>query len=283
MRGIIASSEYSGTINSLVMHGGGISPLKLRQYLLYWDKIDYPSNNIIYNELTQDEKYLEDIGILKRTHINFRADGPIMINPNILINSQIVALRENNKISGDIWSIAQPTKEIILPSSESTQTRNIQVELYDCIPVPAANISIDDILNFKERRYSELQEFRVLLDEMYDSIINSCDMDFAKNKCIERLQNKVIDINKIMNESKIKRFLSNVKVELNINDLITSGLKVFAGYEIGERIGFPTIGAAVGLASATINLSSEFSLKPNFIPDDLKDYAYLFYANREII
>ena len=74
-----------------------------------------------------------------------------------------------------------------------------------------------------------------------------------------------------------------MNVELNINDLITLGLKVFAGYEIGERIGFPTIGASVGLVSSTINLRSEFSLKPNFIPDDLKDYAYSFSANRKII
>lgn len=283
MRGIIVNNEYSGNKESLTIHSGCIDPLKLRQYLLYWDKIDYPSNNIIYNELTPDEKYLKDIGILKRTHTNFNINRDIIINPEILINSQIVALKENSKTPGEIWSIAQPTKEIILPSDECKNTRNIQVELYNCIPVPTANVSIDDILNFKERRYDELQEFRELLDEMYDSIINSCDMDFTKNRSIEKLQNKVIDINKIMNESKIKRFLSNVKVELNINELITAGLKVFVGYEIGQRIGFPSVGSTIGLASATINLSSEFSLKPNFIPDELKDYAYLFYANKELI
>ncbi len=280
MRGIIITSEYSGTKDNLQLCGG-VNPSKLREYLLYWDKIDYPTNNVIYTGLSPDEKYLEEVGVLKRT--NTIITGNFMINPEIVIKSQLATLEINSKNTGEIWSIAQPTKKIILPSNESIRERNIQVELYDCIPVPSANVNLEDILNFKEHRYDELREFRLLLDEMYESIVNSSDIDFTKNKCIGRLQNKVIDIHKIMDESRIKKFLSSVKVELNISELIKSSLMAYAGYEIGSKIGFPTAGAVVGLASSTINLKSEFSLKPNFIPDDMRDYAYLFYANRDLI
>lgn len=280
MRGIVANIEYSGNVNTLSIERAGIDPLKLRHYLLYWDKIDYPSNNGVYTELSEDEMYLESIGLLKRTHTIF--NGSFMINPEIFIISQVNALKVNSKNKGEIWTLAQPTSNIILPKNQCTQIKNIQVELYDCLPVPSQDVSIEEILEFKERRGNDLKEFRYLLDEMYDSIINNCDIDFAKDKCIERLQNKVIDINKIMSESKIKRFFSNVKIELNINELVSAGVKIFAGYEMGAKVGFPTIGTIVGLGSAAINLKSELSLKPNFIPDELKDYAYLFYANREL-
>lgn len=70
MRGIIADCVFHGNETSLSIKGG-IDPFRLRQYLLYWDKIDYPTNNILRVELTPDEKYLEEIGVLQRTHVNF--------------------------------------------------------------------------------------------------------------------------------------------------------------------------------------------------------------------
>lgn len=205
MRGIIVSSEYSGDKNTLVMHNAGIDPLKLRQYILYWDKIDYPSNNLIFMPLTPDEQYLENVGILKRTHVNISFNGSLPINPEIFINSQLAAFNKNNSVEGEIWSIAQPTKEVILPHKDSIETRSLQVELFNCLPVPTRDVNLEDILNFKEHRYDELQEFRWLLDEMYDEIINSCDKDLTKNKSIEKLQKKVLDINRVMDESKIKK------------------------------------------------------------------------------
>lgn len=281
MRGIIANCEFEGSLNSLLIKSSSIDPIKLREYLLYWDKIDFPTNNVIYIESSPEEKYLEEVGVLQRSHTIF--GGEIIMNPKVFIESQLRAFEINNSNKGQIWSIAQPTKNIILPSDKCVTSRNIQVELYDCIPVPSANVSLDDILNFKEHRYDELLEFRSLLDKMYDSIRNNADADFSKNKCIEMLQNKVIEINRVMDESKIKRFLNSIKVELDITELIKSGLKLCAGYEIGKNIGFLLIGSALGLASATINIKSEFSLKPNAIPAELKDYAYLFYQSRELI
>ena len=51
MRGIIADCVFNGDRTSLSINGG-IDPFRLRQYLMYWDKIDYPLNNIICVEST---------------------------------------------------------------------------------------------------------------------------------------------------------------------------------------------------------------------------------------
>lgn len=283
MRGIIVSSEYSGNENKLIMHGGGIDPIKLRQYILYWDKIDYPSNNLFYIPLTPDEQFLKDAGLLKRSGINISFNGSMSINPEIFINTQLAAFNYNNKEKGEIWSIAQPTKEVILPRKDSIETRSIQVELFNCLPVPTSNVNLEDILNFKERRHDELKEFRWLLDSMYEEIINSADKDLTKNKCIEKLQQKIIEINRVMDESKIKRCLRSMKAEINVGEIIVAGAKIGFGTMVGGAIGKTAEGALLGLAASSINISKEISLIPKDIPENLKDYAYLFHAHKELI
>ena len=282
MRGIIADCVFHGNETSLSIKGG-IDPFRLRQYLLYWDKIDYPTNNILRVELTPDEKYLEGIGVLQRTHVNFYTDeNGIMISPDIFIRSQLCVLQENNK-NGEIWSIGQNNSQLYLPKDETERKSTVQLKLYDCVPVPREDTPFDDILDFKERRRDELIEFRRVMDGMYDAILSSEYPDLKERRCIEELQNKIIDINRVMSESHIKRVLSSVNVELNISDLIQGALNVFAGYNLGEKVGFPEVGAAIGLAASAINITYNTSLKAKEIPYNLKDYAYLFYAKKELL
>nr|DAJ80666.1 MAG TPA: hypothetical protein [Caudoviricetes sp.] len=265
------------------MHGGGIDPIKLRQYILYWDKIDYPTNNLFFIPLTPDEQFLKDAGLLKRSQINIIINGSLTINPEIFINSQLATFNYNNKAKDEIWSIAQPTKEVILPRKDSFETRSIQADLFNCLPVPTANVNLEDVLNFKERRHNELKEFRWLLDSMYEEIINSSDKDLTKNRCIEKLQQKIIEINRVMAESKIKKCLRSMKARINVSDIIVAGAKIGFATMAGGAIGKAAEGALLGLATSSINISREISLIPKDIPENLKDYAYLFHAHKELI
>ncbi len=283
MRGIVADCAFHGDNNSLSI-SSGIDPFRLRQYLLYWDKIDYPSNNAMYVELTTDEEYLKQIGILKRTHVNISTGtNGIMMNPEIFVKCQLYALKENNDNKKEIWSLGQNSSQLFLPEDETIVEDAIQLELYDCIPVPSEDTPFDDILKFKEKRKDELAEFRRAMDTLYDKIIESESQELQKKRCIEELQNKIIDINRVMEESRIKRALSSVNIRLNISNLLQTGFETFAGYRLGQKIGFPQIGAVAGLVSSAINISYNRSLKVKGLPDNLKDYAYLFYAKKEVI
>lgn len=283
MRGIIASCDFCGDEKSLEIKSTNIDPFRLRQYLLYWDKIDYPTNNIVYIALTPEEEYLEKIGVLQRTHVDFYSNTGIMINAEIFVNSQLLALEKNSKNKEEIWSIGQNRSRLYLPEDKSIKANTIQLELYDCIPVPKENTSFDDILDFKEKRRDELIEFRETMDKMCDEILSSECPDLKETRCIEELQNKIMDINRVMNESPIKRALSSMNIELNITDFTKTALTAFAGYNLGEKVGFPEVGAAIGLAASAINITCHTSLKAKTVPDDLKDYAYLFYAKKELM
>ena len=215
MRGIIADCNFSGNSNTLNLNGG-INPLRLRQYLLYWDKIDYPSNNIVYIKLSEEEKYLETVGILQRTHVNFYSDGFISVNPDIFINAQLHASEKDNQNQGEIWSLTQNNCELYLPDEMKTSENVLQFELHNCLPVPSGGTSLDGILKFKAKRQNELIALRKALDAMYDTIIDSQCSELQKQRCIEELQSIMVDVNKATKESFAKRFLSSLNIEIRL-------------------------------------------------------------------
>lgn len=283
MRGIVVTPEIDGDENSLHIKNINIDSNKLRQYLLYWDKIDFPSNNIIYMESSPEVEFLQKSNVLKRTNYIPKINGVITINPQIFLDMQMYAFNQNNNNQdNEVWSIAQPTKKILLPKEDSIKARTLQVELYNSIPVPTSNVNLEDILNFKEHRYHELEEFRYLMDKMYISIMDSPDKDLLKDIAIVKLQNKINELNKVMDESKIKRFLSTVKVELDFSGLGTL-LGVGVGHTINSSAFSTIVGAVGGAVISSIKVSSEMSLKPREVPAELKDYAYLYYQNKELI
>ena len=118
---------------------------------------------------------------------------------------------------------------------------------------------------------------------MYEEIINSSDKDLTKNRCIEKLQQKIIEINRVMAESKIKKCLRSMKARINVSDIIVAGAKIGFATMAGGAIGKAAEGALLGLATSSINISREISLIPKDIPENLKDYAYLFHAHKELI
>lgn len=279
MRGIVAGIEYGGSVNNLQIYGG-LDPEKLRQYILYWDKIDYPDNNLIGYELTPDEEFLLKCGVLERTMCRF--SGTVSIGANLLLDIQLAAFNEHCKQKDEIWSIAQPTREIILPENKSILKENLQVELYNCLPVPAIDTPFETILDFKQRRNSELQAFRALLDNMYEDIISHPDADFATRKSIENIENALIDIDRTLGESKIRRSVKNMKAQLNISQLVNTGVKFAAGTVIGQNLGLGRFSGIVGAGLSAINITKTISQTPKFLSPEQTDYAYLFYIKKEI-
>ena len=279
MRGIVAGIEYGGSANNLQIYGG-LDPEKLRQYILYWDKIDYPNNNIIGYELTPDEEFLLKCGVLERSMCMFC--GTVSIGADLLLDIQLAVFNEHLKQENEIWSIAQPTREIILPENQSILKENLQVELYNCLPVPTIDTPFEKILDFKRRRNSELRAFRALLDNMYEDIISHPDADFAKRKSIENIENALIDIDRTLEESKIKRLLKNMKAQINMGKLAELGIELAGGTVVGQKMGLDKVSGIVGAVASIINITQTVQKTPKCLSPKETDYAYLFYAKEEL-
>ncbi|WP_349818211.1 MULTISPECIES: DUF6236 family protein [Clostridium] len=276
LRGIVVAPEYEAKGTELFLKSSDIDPLKLRQYLLYWDRIDFPTNNIIHCT-SNDIDYLESLNLLQRTKYNCSCNGIINME-ELFLNAQIQALNNNNLNKNERWTLGQGNLNLLLPKDEVERKNTLILDLYNSLPIPATDVPLDDIINFKEKRRDELMEFRNSMDKIYLSIINSGDIDISKSVAIKDLEKKIIAINKVMNESKIKKLLGSVKVNIDINSLIMGG----AGYIIGKETGNSIMLASLGLAASSIKLRIDKQLIPKHIPDNLSDFAYLYYSQKEL-
>ena len=276
LRGIVVAPEYEAKGTELFLKSSDIDPLKLRQYLLYWDRIDFPTNNIIHCT-SNDIDYLESLNLLQRTKYNCSCNGIINME-ELFLNAQIQALNNNNLNKNERWTLGQGNLNLLLPKDEVERKNTLILDLYNSLPIPATDVPLDDIINFKEKRRDELMEFRNSMDKIYLSIINSGDIDISKSVAIKDLEKKIIAINKVMNESKIKKLLGSVKVNIDINSLIMGG----PGYIIGKETGNSIMLASLGLAASSIKLRIDKQLIPKHIPDNLSDFAYLYYSQKEL-
>jgi len=258
----------NGSVCSL---NGSISPESFRQYLLYWDKIELPQNNII--NTGEDElpevKFLTQEGILTRTLVSYNGfSGNI---GNVFIQSQHTVLTELNQQAPGCWSIAQSAKEIYIPGQTETNNRRLEVELYSALPVPVPEVPLEEILRFKEDRNAELIAFRGTMDGVYEQVLSSSDIPRAKIKAIADLEKSLSDLNKVFTEKWYDRFISTLKVEINIPNLVAGG---FLGMAAGSQFGIDaSISSAIGAASTALKF--DLGLGRREIPKNLREYAYL--------
>ena len=278
-RGIIVTAPFRFDGHT-VTTGSGIDPVSLRQYLLYWDRIDWPDNNILsIGNHTPETEFLEEAGILERTRVEMHLTENIGYAPTL---AQARALTIRNETEPGRWSLAQQADCLVLSEETSQDARVIEVELYSGIPVPDREVSLEDVLLFKKRRRPELLAFRSAMDELYQGVIAASDIPRAKITAIETIELRLADLHSVFKESWGKRLLSSVKTELNTPTLLTGaalGALVLSPFDVPLALG-----PALGVGAAAIKFS--FGLTDGTIarrlPTQLKDFAYLHRIEEEL-
>lgn len=71
--------------------------------------------------------------------------------------------------------------------------------------IPTAEVSLQDVLEFKTRRHPELLELRDSMDSVVDQIMSSQDIPKRKNKALNKLHRDLNDFNRVMSETKFQR------------------------------------------------------------------------------
>lgn len=210
-RGVVVSP-----VNLIDKHrmdvNGDLDPTMLRKYLMYWDMIDFLKNNIIDFKESPNVQYLKEVGVLKRSQVFVHGGGEFT---ELFSQSQYTAFRNNNRQSPGSWALAQQNIDLTLPNELAEKSRVLEVNLYNSLPIPSPNVSFDDILKFKERRRDELLEFRFALDQFQFELSHLNDSEKAIRSHIDYVQQKLIDIERLMKESAMNRVLDNVKIRMD--------------------------------------------------------------------
>lgn len=278
-RGVVVSPYFTFDGKSLHFPGlVGIESTNLKHYLLYWDKVEFPNNNMIHIGDAPEFEFLYQENVLQRTSVNISGYSGNIGDAYLI--AQAVAVRELNDREPGKWTLAQNCTQLVLPQNMSSQTEAVEFELYNILPSPGDDVSYEDLLNFKEKRKNELASFRSCMDDIYLEITNSGDIPRAKNVAITNLENSISDLTVVANESWSSKFLSGFKVEISIPNIIDNSVK---GVGIAAMTSLPiSLGAAAGAVASVIKFDFSTAPRVSGTQDICSDFAYISSVNREL-
>ncbi|ELU8126848.1 hypothetical protein SDD14_003589 [Vibrio cholerae] len=277
-RGIVLSPKFTKLPTGDVFFESAVDNVELLKYLLYWDKIDVPKSSIVQFDCWQFD-FLEKEGVLQRTpygtnkylachfsnshQISLKGSTALIsdctkITLDRYAGDEIVRAHEDvhmllSSTEAGCWSKAQMSSSII--SSDTVNKTGIELELYNLLPIPHHRTNLSDVLEFKHKRHDELIAFRIYLDDLYQSIINSADIPRAFNTEMNRLEMSLRDLDRTMKESKIRVVVDSLRS-------IMSGMDGVLGLGVGAA-GVATLlgvspliagmsGAGIGVAAKLI-------------------------------
>ena len=275
MKRAIITANYGSFHNERGQATEKITIDDLLYYSLYWDQIVIPCNNSFYNELPQENDFV---------------NSGIVIRP---------VAQSNWMMGGDFQSIA--TQELINTYKyfKKTQTDSdftihhniintfdgfsgaplikqsaIRVGLANCLPYPT-NINIYDLLEFKEKRKDELASLHKYLTELYLDIVNTQhSQDLKQLQVLNDFEKSINDLKQSMNEKfPNKLFFKNLISELKF-DIAEVGSVATADIALST---FPNLTVVSGITVTakrvitTILKEQNSDTHLNYIKSSIKD------------
>ncbi|MGX5805236.1 DUF6236 family protein [Bradyrhizobium sp. Arg314] len=250
MRGLVVSPPIRVDGGSVYLASSGLDPQEMRSNLLFWDRLDFPAQNMIAFGLDADAQFLKSAGVLQRTVVGI--SGGSM--GDVLRAAHVGAFRLLDKNEPGQWSIATGERSLSFASNDIDEGRGVLVKLYNAIPVPNKDASLVDILEFREKRRSELLALRHHLESVYQRVIAAGDGPLAWNTEVEQLQKAVADHLKAGREAPFKLRLADISASLN---LISIGAGALSAYWMG----LPLIPGMIAGAAAGLSLEVGGALK----------------------
>jgi hypothetical protein len=223
----------------------------LRRSILYFDRIELPRTGHTLPPPYQNMiSFLVEHGIVEST---FMAMASIYTNCDVIGLCHVKAFIMHESEEPGAWTFAP-----LLPApnwgvhlfpehSQFPSARGIEFQLLNALPVPAADVPYADILEFKERRRSELLAFRAFLDELYLGVIDSNDIPRAQLAAAVKLEKAIADVRAALDASGIRAVLQALRVDLLT--AVVGGAKTgaWAAHELHQNAEY---GAVIGGASA---------------------------------
>ncbi|HIF9072433.1 TPA: DUF6236 family protein [Photobacterium damselae] len=277
-KGLVIGPQYSGDSRSLSISSSEPDSVSLRKYVLLWDMLDLPNNNIIRMGGSDDIVLLEQEGILKRSEMKVNING--FISAELYSTIQYMALEANNTLNDEEWSLAQSSDGLFqLPKNAISQPA-IEFDIYNALPIPTSDVPLERVLDFKLKRHELLLDLRDSIDEAVARILVSDHIEKSKTKEIKRIHRNLNELSRTLDESKIDKVKHSLKSFISHEAVATAGalslIDIPAQFE-PYRASFNIV--ALGTAGINIAVKSFFS-SPT-IPSHLRQYAYLSYASKE--
>ena len=159
----------------------------------------------------------------------------------------------------------------------------VEAQLYSALPVPSASVPMYEVLAFRSTREAELQALRGAMDDFYHEVVSSADARRSEEVLVRRIDQSLADLETVMAEARIDRFLANLEVNLFSRDFVEElALATVLGLVAGSSIGLSLLGAAAGCGASALRVGVKSAMVPKVIPDHLLDFSYAYQVGRNL-
>ena len=145
-RGLVITPRFVWDGQTLSFPVTDLESSDLRRYCLYWDRLDFPDNNLISIGSSAETEYLASVGVLNRTRVTVRQSGDVAA---LYLLAQFEAFRQLSMREPGLWALGQSAARFYAPGDSSPSARGIEVELYEALPTPPDNVGLSDVLEFR--------------------------------------------------------------------------------------------------------------------------------------
>jgi hypothetical protein len=209
--------------NGVTVNTGGVDNL-LRHCLLYWDKIEWPSNNLVLIGGGPDIEFLIGAGALQRTRVQMVGTFSGSLMP-IFAQAQLKVFDQLENAQPGAWSLSQVSDDLTFPEQNVAKLRALECKLLQVLPVPADTVAFQDTLEFRTRYSAELQSLRKAMDGFYSHIIQSPDQSRARSSVIADLVKTTRDVEKALDGIGVLRRAANLVVEIKPTEALENAIR----------------------------------------------------------
>ena len=282
VRGLIMTSAIVPHGNGLTV-AGGIDPHQLRYALLFWDKLVWPTNNLMHAAGDQDTEFLETTRILERPRYTF-AGGPISAEP--FVRTQLEEFRKRDGTDNGIWDLCQNTSILLSSAGEAIDSKGLGLELIEAIPVPDKEVPLNEILEFKRKRNDEFVALRAELDNLGSALNSAENPALELKRTIDQIDKACADTLRICSEWQFPVRLSNQKMALDLKPFEVLAGGVAASFLASAASMSMTKTVLAGMGGAIAGARSAFKITGDIGLQGIRrrrsPFAYVAHAHREL-
>ena len=222
----------------------------IRRNLLYFDVVDFPKP--VAMPSAPNCAVLVEQGFLQHTPLDMSEESLSRDAGDPYGALHRYAFEQCEARDPGAWSFAPLVRtpgwaQKLHPTQpDIVESRGIEFQLYNALPVPRADTEYVDILEFKARREDELLALRGHMDGLYAEIVRSADIPRAKIAALYQLDKSIADVIAVMNASRLPFDLKRISIDL--------GLQIVGDFTAAEWVAdkfHSEHAAAFGIAAAS--------------------------------
>lgn len=259
--------------------GKAITRLDINYFLLYWDRLVSPTNNIVHFGLPCEDELISlgKLEVLKFSAKNM--EDSFYCEFDALSQAKSLELMRGKYKSTD-WRIHSLNDELNFSDSDSVVKQTLRFDLCNLLPVPGPDVNLNDILEFKERRADELIALHSYIDELYFEVINSGDFELSKAIAFDGFKRAIADLDALNSQgwrSPIKFDISS-SFEFDLSQVMTAATAGVAAINSEHPLAMLSVGAVASVLGGFIKVTPKIQ---SVLKSGNKNLAYLAKAKVE--